>query len=207
MAVIYLPTEYRTRYVIGISFSECNHISTAPRKRLRSLALAVSASAVIMSACATSSSPANTSIAPSGSTNSANTSGTPVRLAYFPNLTHAVGLVAVARGTVQKAIGENNRLDVKSFNAGPALIEALLAGEVDIGYVGPNPAINGFVKSKGEALRIIAGASSGGALFIVRPEANIKTAKDLDGKSLASPQLLWRRLTCCIALTKPVRIS
>ena len=111
-----------------------------------------------------------------------------VRLAYFPNFTHAAGLVGVAQGTFQKALGDGNKLDVKSFNAGPALIEALLAGEVDLGYVGPSPAINGYVKSKGAALKVIAGASSGGALFVVRPDAKISSAKDLDGKKIASPQ-------------------
>ena len=112
-----------------------------------------------------------------------------VRLAYFPNLTHAVGIVGVARGTFGAALGSSVKLETVTFNAGPALIEALFAGEVDIGYIGPNPAINGYVKSKGDALRIIAGASSGGASFVVRPEANITSAKDLDGKKIASPQL------------------
>lgn len=111
-----------------------------------------------------------------------------VRLGYFPNLTHAIGVVGVANGAFQKALG-SVKLETKTFNAGPAEIEALFAGELDLAYVGPNPAINGYVKSKGAALRIIAGASSGGASFIVRPEANIKTAKDLDGKKLATPQL------------------
>src|SRR6185295_18599696 len=104
-----------------------------------------------------------------------------VHLAYFPNVTHATALVGTARGTFAEAVAPN-RLDVKTFTAGPALIEALFAGEVDIGYVGHNPAINGYVKSKGEALRIVAGASSGGALFVVRPEAKIESPKDLAGK-------------------------
>src|SRR6266571_1553891 len=112
-----------------------------------------------------------------------------VRLGYFPNLTHAVALVGVERGTFQNALGTRVTLEPKIFNAGPAEIEALFANEIDIGYVGPNPAINGYVKSHGEALRIIAGASSGGALFIVRPGANIKTAADLAGKKIATPQL------------------
>lgn len=112
-----------------------------------------------------------------------------VHLGYFPNITHAVALVGVARGTFKDAFGKNVTLDTKTFNAGPSLIEALFSGNIDIGYVGPNPAINGYVKSKGEALRIIAGASSGGALFVVRPGANIHSAKDLSGKKLASPQL------------------
>jgi NitT/TauT family transport system substrate-binding protein len=115
--------------------------------------------------------------------------GTTIRLGYFPNLTHAVALVGTGRGTFQEAFGSDATLDLKTFNAGPAMIEALFAGEIDIGYIGPNPAINGFVKSNGEALRIVAGASSGGALFVVRPEANIKAAADLAGKKFATPQL------------------
>lgn len=112
-----------------------------------------------------------------------------VRLAYFPNLTHAAALVGVARNTFADAVGAQATLDVKTFAAGPALIEALFAGEVDIGYVGPSPAINGYVKSKGDALRVIAGASSGGAMFVVRPEANITKPADLAGKTFATPQL------------------
>jgi NitT/TauT family transport system substrate-binding protein len=80
-------------------------------------------------------------------------------------------------------------LSTKTFSAGPAEIEALLAGDIDFGYVGPNPAINGYVKSHGEALRIIAGASSGGVLFVVRPGAHITKASDLNGKKIADPQL------------------
>jgi NitT/TauT family transport system substrate-binding protein len=99
-----------------------------------------------------------------------------------------VALVGVARGTFQQALGSNVSLQTKIFNAGPAEIEALFAHEIDIGYVGPSPAINGYVKSNGQALRIIAGAASGGALFIVRPQSNIKNASDLAGKKIADPQ-------------------
>ncbi|HEU5226454.1 MAG TPA: ABC transporter substrate-binding protein [Ktedonobacteraceae bacterium] len=124
-----------------------------------------------------------------GTSASSDSSSITVHLGYFPNLTHAVALVGVARGTFKQALGPNVTLDTKTFNAGPALIEALFAGDIDIGYVGPNPAINGYVKSKGQALRIIAGASSGGALFIVRPDAHIQTIQDLSGKKFATPQL------------------
>ncbi len=112
-----------------------------------------------------------------------------VRLGYFPNVTHAAAVVGVARGAFAAALAPTATLEVKTFNAGPSLIEAIFAGEIDIGYIGPNPAINGYVKSKGEALRIVAGAASGGALFIVRPAANIQTPDDLNGKKLATPQL------------------
>lgn len=125
----------------------------------------------------------------SSTTSSSNQSNGPttVHLAYFPNLTHAVALVGVAHGTFQKAIGSNH-LDTKIFNAGPDLINALLAGSIDIGFVGPNPAINGYVTSHG-GLRIISGASSGGALLIVRPGANINSVQGLNGKRLADPQI------------------
>ena len=112
-----------------------------------------------------------------------------LNLAYFPNVTHAVALVGVARGTFQQELGSNVKLSSKIFNAGPAEIEALFAGDIDIGYVGPSPAVNGFVQSHGQALRIIAGAASGGVSLVVRPAANIHTAKDLSGKKVADPQL------------------
>src|SRR5579863_7769393 len=126
---------------------------------------------------------------PSSSTSSSGSVPVTVHLGYFPNITHAVAIVGVAQGTFKKALGSNVTLDVKTFSAGPALIEALFANQIDIGYVGPNPAINGYVKSNGAALRVIAGASSGGALFITRSGANIKSASDLAGKKLATPQL------------------
>lgn len=113
----------------------------------------------------------------------------PVRLGYFPNVTHAPAVVGVARGAFAAALPPTATLQVRTFNAGPSLIEAVFAGEIDIGYIGPNPAINGYVKSRGEALRIIAGAAGGGALFIVRPDAGIRTPADLNGKKLATPQL------------------
>jgi len=112
-----------------------------------------------------------------------------MRVGYFPNITHSQALVGVARGDFQKALGSNVTLDVKIFNAGPSVIEALFAGQIDLSYIGPNPAINGYVQSKGEALRVIAGATSGGAAFIVRPDANIAKPEDLAGKKVASPQL------------------
>lgn len=112
-----------------------------------------------------------------------------VRLAYFPNLTHAPALVGMQSGAFENACAATGmKLDAKTFNAGPALIEALMAGEVDIGYVGPSPAVNAYVRSQGSALRVAAGASSGGALFVMRPEAKITAAQDLAGRKIATPQ-------------------
>jgi len=112
-----------------------------------------------------------------------------VRVGYFPNITHSQALVGLARGDFQQALGSNVKMEATAFNAGPSVIEALFANQIDISYIGPNPAINGYIKSNGEALRIVAGATSGGASFVVRPGANIAKPEDLAGKKLASPQL------------------
>lgn len=112
---------------------------------------------------------------------------TEIRVAYFANLTHVQPLVGLKQGTFKEELGDV-AIKALTFNAGPSEIEALFAGEVDIGYIGPGPAINGYTKSNGEALRIVAGAVSGGAAMVVRPEAGIKGPADFHGKKLASPQ-------------------
>ena len=110
---------------------------------------------------------------------------TTVRLGYFPNVTHATALVGVQSGIFKTALGENT-LEVKTFNAGPASVEALFSGALDATYIGPNPAINAHVQSGGQAIRIVSGATSGGASLVVRPSIN--SPADLKGKKLASPQ-------------------
>jgi NitT/TauT family transport system substrate-binding protein len=123
-----------------------------------------------------------------GSSATAKSSGhVDLRLGYFPNLTHATALVGVANGIFTKDLGPNVTLQTKTFNAGPAAVEALFANSLDITYVGPNPAINAFQKSNGQAVRLIAGATSGGAGLVVKPSIN--SAADLKGKKVASPQL------------------
>ncbi|YCH16369.1 ABC transporter substrate-binding protein [Arthrobacter sp. D1-29] len=109
-----------------------------------------------------------------------------LKLGYFGNLTHAPALVGLKQGFLARNLG-STKLSTETFNAGPAAIEALNAGAIDAAYIGPNPAINSFVKSKGESVSIIAGAAAGGAQLVVRPEIN--SASDLKGKTLASPQL------------------
>jgi NitT/TauT family transport system substrate-binding protein len=109
-----------------------------------------------------------------------------LRLGYFNNITHAPALVGVSKGFLAKDLGAT-KLTTQTFNAGPAAIEALNAGAIDATYIGPNPAINSYVKSNGQSISIIAGAASGGAQLVVRP--GINSAADLKGKTLASPQL------------------
>jgi NitT/TauT family transport system substrate-binding protein len=111
-----------------------------------------------------------------------------LRLGFFPNLTHAPALVGLQRGDFAKALAPL-AVDSKPFNAGPEAMEALFAGALDACYVGPAPAINGYLRSHGEALVIVAGAALNGAGLVVRKEAGIHGPGDLHGKKLASPQL------------------
>lgn len=113
---------------------------------------------------------------------------TTIRVGAFPNITHAQAMVGKANGWFEKAIGPEVKIRWTSFNAGPAAIEALFAGAIDVTYVGPNPAINGYVRSNGEALRVVAGAASGGASLVVRNDAGINEPEDFHGKRVASPQ-------------------
>ena len=112
-----------------------------------------------------------------------------VRVGHFPNITHAQAVVGRNQGWFDKALAPDGRIDWKAFNAGPSAIEALFAGELDIVYVGPNPTITGYVRSRGEALRVIAGSVSGGAALVVRADSGIRTPEDFHGKRVASPQL------------------
>lgn len=112
---------------------------------------------------------------------------TKVNIACFPNITHAQALLMKEEGTMEKAFGDGVSVNWITFNAGPSEIEALFAGEVDIGYIGPVPAASGYVQSNGD-LRIIAGASNGGAILVARNNTNIHSAADLDGKKVAIPQ-------------------
>ena len=114
---------------------------------------------------------------------------TTIRVGAFPNITHAQPMIGKANGWFDKAMGSNVKIQWTSFNAGPSAIEALFAGAIDMTYVGPNPAITGYVRSQGEALRVVAGAASGGASLIVRSDSGIQKPEDFHGKKIASPQL------------------
>ena len=110
-----------------------------------------------------------------------------LRLGYFPNVTHAPAVIGVEDGTFAEALGAGVDLEVVTFGSGTEAIEALFSGAIDASFIGPNPAINGFAKSDGEALRIVAGTTSGGASLVVRD--GIDGPEDLAGTTLATPSL------------------
>jgi len=153
-----------------------------PRTRIRHLAGAALAASIAVGALAAGTAGAQST----GTTAQKSSAPVTVRLGYFPNVTHAPALVGVDQGLFQKALG-NNTLETKTFNAGPEEVTALLAGALDIGYIGPNPSVNAYAQSNGEAVRVVSGAASGGAHLVVKPE--IAKAKDLVDKKVASPQL------------------
>ena len=165
-------------------------------KPSRILAVAVIAAVASLTAACSSGSTANESTTSAADPSAAaavgsgeavaGTAAETLRLGYFPNVTHASAVLGVADGTFQEALGDTT-LETTTFNAGPAAIESLLSGAIDATFIGPNPAINAFVKSNGDALRIVSGATNNGAAFVVKTDIN--GPEDLKGKTLATPQL------------------
>ena len=118
---------------------------------------------------------------------------TTIRFGHFPNITHAQGVIAHAlsrqgKGWFEERLGPNVEIQWFTYNAGPSAMEAIFAGSLDVTYVGPNPAINAYLKSNGEEIRIISGAATAGAALVVKHDSPIKTPADFRGKKIATPQ-------------------
>ena len=112
-----------------------------------------------------------------------------LRIAYFPNIGHAIPIVGMEMEFFSEKINPNVEIQSRIFDSGPQVIESLFANSVDIAYVGPGPAINGFLNSENNNVRILSGAASGGASFIVHPNSEINFASDFVGKKIAAPQI------------------
>lgn len=122
-----------------------------------------------------------------------------VRIAYFPNITHTQALVMKNQKTLENKWKDTCKVTWKSFNAGPAEIEAIFAGEIDIGYIGPVPALSANVKSNGD-VKIISNTVNAGAVLLRRKDAGIESIKDLAGKRVAVPQLGNTQHLCLLGL-------
>jgi NitT/TauT family transport system substrate-binding protein len=112
-----------------------------------------------------------------------------VRLGYFPNVTHAQALIGIQRGDFERALGEDVTLRTTPFNAGPSVIEALFAGHLDLAYIGPSPTINGFLRTEGREVRVIAGAAENGIVIIGNKARGIERLDQLAGRKIATPQI------------------
>ena len=124
-----------------------------------------------------------------------------IRIAYFPNIIHTQALILKNQCSLEEAWNESCDVEWISFNAGPSEIEAIFAGEVDIGYIGPVPALNANVKSKGD-VKIIANATNEGAVFFVRKNSGVTSVNDLSGKKIAVPQLGNTQHLCLLSILK-----
>ena len=112
-----------------------------------------------------------------------------LRIAYFPNIGHVIPIVGMENGFFVEKISNDTKIKTRIFDSGPQVIESLFANSIDIAYVGPGPAINGFLNSENNNIQILSGAASGGASFIVHPNSEINSASDLAGKKIAAPQI------------------
>lgn len=117
-----------------------------------------------------------------------------LRVGHFPNVTHAQAVIAhgmsrQGRGWFEQRLGPDVEVRWFVYNAGPSAMEGIFTRSLDLAYVGPNPAINAHLKSRGEEIRIVAGACSGGAALVIQPDGRIQTDADFKGKKIATPQL------------------
>ncbi|MDR4491167.1 MAG: ABC transporter substrate-binding protein [Candidatus Nitrosocosmicus sp.] len=117
-----------------------------------------------------------------------------LNVAYFPNLNHASAIIGFENGNFKKIINsasnsKNISINERVFNSAPAVIEAIYAGQIDVAYINPNSIIDGYLLLGPNGFKIISGASSGGASFVVRNDSGIESHSDLGGKKFASPQL------------------
>jgi NitT/TauT family transport system substrate-binding protein len=117
-----------------------------------------------------------------------------VRVGHFPNVTHAHGLVAHAlsrqgRGWFEERLGPGVKVEWFVYNAGPSAMEAVLTGAIDVTYVGPSPVVNAHARSGGREVRVLSGATRGGAALVVRGDGPIREPEDFRGRKVATPQL------------------
>jgi len=157
-------------------------------RRILAGVAAVAGGALLVAGC--SSAGSSSSNSSSGSTSSASAAGSApvtVRLGYLANITHAPALIAVKNGYFSKELGSAGSVKTTVFSSGTQETTAILSGQIDAAYVGPNPAINAWQKSGGTAIKIVSGAATGGASIVVKP--SISSVAQLKGQSLATPSL------------------
>ena len=157
-------------------------------RRILAGVAAVAGGALLVAGC--SSAGSSSSSSSSGSTSSASAAGSApvtVRLGYLANITHAPALIAVKNGYFTKELGSAGTVKTSVFTSGTQETTAILSGQIDAAYVGPNPAINAWQKSGGTAIKIVSGAATGGASIVVK--SSITSAAQLKGQSLATPSL------------------
>ncbi|HEV7867415.1 MAG TPA: ABC transporter substrate-binding protein [Chthoniobacteraceae bacterium] len=133
--------------------------------------------------------------------------GQTIRLGHFPNITHAQALVASnlsrqGKGWFEERLGPGVKVEYYVYNAGPSAVEAIFARSIDLTYVGPNPVINAYSRSRGAEIRVIAGAANGGSALVVQGDTGLSKPADFRGKKIATPQLGNTQDVACRAWLK-----
>jgi NitT/TauT family transport system substrate-binding protein len=147
----------------------------------------IGAALLLAAGCSSSSSSSSSSSADPAGTASDAAAPVTVRLGFLENITHASALVGLKEGFFSQALGSAGTLKPTAFSTGTQETVAILAGQLDAAYVGPNPAINAWQKSGGTAIKVVSGAATGGASVVVAK--GITSAAQLKGKTLATPSL------------------
>ena len=112
-----------------------------------------------------------------------------IRVAFFPSIVHAVPIVGMENQIFTENLNDDFDIEVKIFDSGPQVIESIFSNSVDLAYVGPGPVINGFLKSDGKDLKILASAANGGASFIIQENSGLESIENYSGKRVAAPQI------------------
>ena len=112
-----------------------------------------------------------------------------IRIAFFPSIIHAVPIVGMENQTFSENLDTDLDIQVKIFDSGPQVIESIFSNSVDLAYVGPGPVINGYLKSDGNDLKILASAANGGASFVIQKNSGLESIENYPGKRIAAPQI------------------
>jgi sulfonate transport system substrate-binding protein len=155
-------------------------------RRILAGAAALAAGTLLVAACSSGSSSSSSSGA-AGTSSTAAAAPVTVRLGFLANITHAPALIALKNGYFKDALGSAGSVDPTEYSSGTQETTAILAGQLDAAYVGPNPAINAWQKSNGTAIKIVSGVATGGASIVVK--SGISSASQLKGQSMATPSL------------------
>jgi len=153
-------------------------------------AVAVTGGALLIAGCSSSSSSSSSapsSSSPSGTASAAAAAPVTVRLGFLANITHAPALIAIKDGYFKSALGSTGSVSPTVFSSGTQETTAILGGQLDAAYVGPNPAINAWEKSNGGAIKVVSGVATGGAEIVVK--SSVSGASALKGQTLDTPSL------------------
>jgi NitT/TauT family transport system substrate-binding protein len=156
-------------------------------RRILVVAAAMAGSAMLVAGCSSGNSGSSSTAATSTGSASDPAAPVTVRLGFLANITHAPALIALKNGYFSQALGSAGKVNATSFSSGTQETTAILSGQLDAAYVGPNPAINAWQKSSGAAIKIVSGVATGGASIVVK--SSIAGAAQLKGESLATPSL------------------